>query len=279
MPELPEMQALAERLDARPRRPHARGRRPAGLHRAEDGGTGTGGPRRPHGRRCRTAGQVPGGHLRRRGPRAGAPLPGRAARRRVAGQVHPAEGERGPPALRRRLRGARPRARHPAQGRLVDLRARRRRPAGPARSRARRGGVRRIPPDERLAASDPHGAAGPAHPRRPGTGLRRRRPQRGGLSPFAPVRSLTAEQRSALVAAVRSVLAEALDQERQRTGGLSEPRLGRRFAVHNRFGQPCPRCGRPLLRVSYESYEIVYCAPCQTGGRTLADRRLSRLLR
>jgi len=82
-----------------------------------------------------------------------------------------------------------------------------------------------------------------------------------------------------LVATIRTVLADALDQERTRTGGLSEPRLGLRFAVHNRAGQPCPRCGQPLLRVSYESYEIVYCKHCQTRGRALADRRLSRLLR
>lgn len=100
-----------------------------------------------------------------------------------------------------------------------------------------------------------------------------------GLSPFTPMRSLTGDQRVALVAAVRSVLAHALDQERGRSGGLSEPKLGRRFAVHNRVGQPCPRCERPLLRVSYESYEIVYCKDCQTHGRALADRRLSRLLR
>lgn len=100
-----------------------------------------------------------------------------------------------------------------------------------------------------------------------------------GLSPFAPVRSLTAEQRTRLVDAVHSVLDEALARERVRTGGLSEPKLGLRFAVHNRAGQPCPRCGEPLLRVSYDSHEIVYCRHCQTGGRTLADRRLSRLLR
>ena len=100
-----------------------------------------------------------------------------------------------------------------------------------------------------------------------------------GLSPFAPVRSLTVEQRTRLVDAVRTVLDGALDQERTRTGGLSEPRLGQRFAVHNRAGQPCPRCGEPLLRVSFESHEIVYCKHCQTKGRALADRRLSRLLR
>lgn len=100
-----------------------------------------------------------------------------------------------------------------------------------------------------------------------------------GISPFAPMRTLSDGQRGALVAAVRSVLADALEQERARTGGLSEPKLGQRFAVHNRAGQPCPNCGRPLLRVSYASYEIVYCRHCQTDGRTLADRRLSRLLR
>jgi formamidopyrimidine-DNA glycosylase len=100
-----------------------------------------------------------------------------------------------------------------------------------------------------------------------------------GLSPFAPMRSLSAPQRAALVEAVRSVLSRALDQERERSGGLSEPKLGLRFAVHNRAGEPCPRCAEPLRRVSYESYEIVYCPRCQTHGRPLADRRLSRLLR
>jgi formamidopyrimidine-DNA glycosylase len=100
-----------------------------------------------------------------------------------------------------------------------------------------------------------------------------------GLSPFASLRSLSVDQRAALVTAIRSVLADALLQERERTGGLSEPKLGLRFAVHNRAGQPCPRCGQPLLRVSYESYEIVYCKHCQTKDRALADRRMSRLLR
>jgi formamidopyrimidine-DNA glycosylase len=100
-----------------------------------------------------------------------------------------------------------------------------------------------------------------------------------GLSPFASLRSLTTEQRTRLVDSVRSVLDDALIEERNRTGGLSEPKLGLRFAVHNRVGQPCPRCGETLLRVSFESHEIVYCKHCQTKGRALADRRLSRLLR
>lgn len=100
-----------------------------------------------------------------------------------------------------------------------------------------------------------------------------------GLSPFTSLRRLPAHQRAELVTAVRTVLDRALELERRRTGGLSEPKLGLRFAVHNRAGQPCPRCSHPLLRVSYESHEIVYCKHCQTNGRALADRRLSRLLR
>jgi formamidopyrimidine-DNA glycosylase len=102
---------------------------------------------------------------------------------------------------------------------------------------------------------------------------------RARLSPFAPLKSLSPAERSRLVAEVRSVLADAIASERQRTGGLSEPKLGTAFAVHNRVGQPCPVCGEPLCRVSYESHEVVYCKRCQTKGRVLADRRLSRLLK
>lgn len=102
---------------------------------------------------------------------------------------------------------------------------------------------------------------------------------RAGLSPFASLRSLDEAKRERLLEAVRSVLSEALEGERRRTGGLSEAKLGDRFAVHNRSGQPCPVCGEPLLRVSFESHEIVYCKRCQTAGKVLADRRLSRLLR
>ncbi len=102
---------------------------------------------------------------------------------------------------------------------------------------------------------------------------------RAGLSPFSSLNSLSQADRRSLVAEVRSVLADATASERRRTGGLSEPRLGTAFAVHNRVGQPCPVCGEPLLRVSYESHEVVYCKRCQTKGRVLADRRLSRLLK
>ncbi len=102
---------------------------------------------------------------------------------------------------------------------------------------------------------------------------------RAHLSPFASLRSLDATARRTLIDAIRSVLTEALALERTRSGGLSEAKLGSRFAVHNRFGEPCPQCGQPLRRVSYESYEITYCPHDQTNGKVLADRRLSRLLR
>jgi formamidopyrimidine-DNA glycosylase len=104
---------------------------------------------------------------------------------------------------------------------------------------------------------------------------------RAMLSPFATLHSLTPDEREGLLEASTSVLNEALALERGRTGGLSEAKLGGRFAVHGRFGEPCPTPGCPdtLRRVSYESYEMTYCATCQTGGRVLADRRLSRLLK
>lgn len=50
------------------------------------------------------------------------------------------------------------------------------------------------------------------------------------------------------------------------------------MAVHGRFGQPCPRCGQPVQRIRYADNETNYCALCQTGGKVLADRSLSRLL-
>ena len=98
------------------------------------------------------------------------------------------------------------------------------------------------------------------------------------LSPFATLAGLDAGERARLVEAVRQVLADGLAAERQRTGGLP-PKVGDHWIVHGRAGQPCPRCGADLRRISYESHEVTYCPPCQTGGKILADRRLSRLVR
>ena len=101
---------------------------------------------------------------------------------------------------------------------------------------------------------------------------------RAKLSPYASLSSLEPDQRSALLAAVSSILEEALVSERLRTGGL-ETKIGDHFTVHGRYGTPCPVCGDDLRRVSYDSHEVTYCPTCQTGGKVLADRRLSRLIK
>lgn len=101
---------------------------------------------------------------------------------------------------------------------------------------------------------------------------------RAKLSPFASLGKLDADQREGLIASLHGVLDDALEVERGRAGGLPT-KLGDHFIVHNHAGEPCPVCGDDLRRVSYESHEVVYCPTCQTGGKILADRRMSRLLR
>jgi formamidopyrimidine-DNA glycosylase len=99
-----------------------------------------------------------------------------------------------------------------------------------------------------------------------------------GISPFATLAGLDRPTRERLIEALRKVLADGLEVERKRTGGLPT-KVGDHWVVHGRHGQPCPRCGTDLRRVSYESHEVAYCPPCQTGGKILADRRLSRLVK
>ena len=98
------------------------------------------------------------------------------------------------------------------------------------------------------------------------------------LSPTSQLAKLDADQRATLVTSIHRILGDALEAERRRSGGLPT-KLGDHFTVHGRSGEPCPRCGADLRRVSYEDYEVTYCPTCQTGGKILADRRLSRLLR
>lgn len=99
------------------------------------------------------------------------------------------------------------------------------------------------------------------------------------MPPFARTDRLTDEECARLAAATDTVLGQALDRARQRITTNLPDREERVTAVHRHFGDPCLRCGRTLERVSYEGYELVYCPDCQNGGRTLADRRMSRLLR
>jgi formamidopyrimidine-DNA glycosylase len=101
---------------------------------------------------------------------------------------------------------------------------------------------------------------------------------RAQISPFATLAGLSQEERNRLLSATHETLDEALVSERQRTGGL-QTKIGDHFGVHGRYGYPCPRCGVDLRRVSYESHEVTYCPSCQTGGKILADRRMSRLVK
>ncbi|MDQ3146158.1 MAG: Fpg/Nei family DNA glycosylase [Actinomycetota bacterium] len=102
---------------------------------------------------------------------------------------------------------------------------------------------------------------------------------RARLSPYATLSSLSVDERDRLLVAIDEGLAEGLAVERQRRGGLPT-KVGDHWIVHRRAGQPCPRDdGDTLRRVSYESYEVTYCPTCQTGGKVLADRRLSKLLK
>jgi formamidopyrimidine-DNA glycosylase len=93
------------------------------------------------------------------------------------------------------------------------------------------------------------------------------------LSPFALSRELDAEEVARLGSAIRDELARGLDL---REAGAKDART---YRVHDRLGAPCYRCGTPLARVDYDEHTIYYCPSCQTGGRVLKDRRLSRLLR
>ena len=99
------------------------------------------------------------------------------------------------------------------------------------------------------------------------------------LSPFAISGRLDAEQRDRLFAAIATTLEDAV----QRSAGLpaSELKDGKRAAmrVHGRTGETCPECGDVVREVSFADSSLQYCATCQTGGKPLADRRMSRLLK
>jgi formamidopyrimidine-DNA glycosylase len=101
------------------------------------------------------------------------------------------------------------------------------------------------------------------------------------LSPLTLTRKLSAAEWDRLLAAARGTLELwiarlSADARREFPERVTAFREG--MAVHGRYGKPCPRCGAPILRIRYADNETNYCAKCQTGGRVLADRGLSRLL-
>jgi formamidopyrimidine-DNA glycosylase len=105
---------------------------------------------------------------------------------------------------------------------------------------------------------------------------------RAKLSPIKMTRSLDDREIERLLTATRATLTEWIERLRQQTGdGFPEKVTAFRpeMAVHGRFGKPCPVCGAPVQRIVHAENETNYCARCQTEGRLLADRALSRLLK
>jgi formamidopyrimidine-DNA glycosylase len=105
---------------------------------------------------------------------------------------------------------------------------------------------------------------------------------RARVSPVVRTDRLTDDDIARLHAASREVLGEWVERLRIEAGeGFPEKVTAFRdeMAVHGKFGQPCPVCGKPVQRIVYASNETNYCPGCQTGGRILADRALSRLLK
>jgi len=96
---------------------------------------------------------------------------------------------------------------------------------------------------------------------------------RARLSPFKASTELSDDEIERLSEAIHEDLTRALELREQ---GKGDPVV---YLVHNRLGEPCPQCGTPIARVDFEEHTIYYCPSCQTGGRLLKDRRLSRLLR
>ncbi|WP_240135695.1 DNA-formamidopyrimidine glycosylase family protein [Streptomyces sp. MUM 178J] len=99
------------------------------------------------------------------------------------------------------------------------------------------------------------------------------------LSPFKPVQNLTEQETSTLYAALRSTLREAVERSRGLAAGRLKAEKKSGLRVHGRTGRPCPVCGDTIREVSFSDSSLQYCPTCQTGGRPLADRRLSRLLK
>ncbi|HEX5431843.1 MAG TPA: DNA-formamidopyrimidine glycosylase family protein [Bryobacteraceae bacterium] len=105
---------------------------------------------------------------------------------------------------------------------------------------------------------------------------------RARLSPIALTSRLSPDEIGWLYAATQEVLKEWMERLRAEAAGEfpeGVTAFREEMAVHGRYGQPCPRCGAKVQRIRYADNETNYCAVCQTGGKLLADRALSRLLR
>ncbi len=104
---------------------------------------------------------------------------------------------------------------------------------------------------------------------------------RAQLSPVQLTHKLTEQEWARLFIATRETLQLWIDRLKTEAGNSFPEKVTafrKDMAVHGRFGEPCPRCGQPVQRIRYADNETNYCAPCQTRGKVLADRSLSRLL-
>ncbi len=96
---------------------------------------------------------------------------------------------------------------------------------------------------------------------------------RAKLSPYALTYELSSEEVRSLAAAIDAELSRGLELREQ---GAADKRV---YRIHDKLGEPCYACGTPVARVDYEEHTVYYCPACQTGGRMLKDRRLSKLLK
>jgi len=99
------------------------------------------------------------------------------------------------------------------------------------------------------------------------------------MSPYKPAGSLTDDELATLYAAIRDVLGEAVARSRGLAASELKGEKKSHLAVHGRTGLPCPVCGDIVREVSFADSSLQYCPTCQTGGKPLADRRMSRLLK
>lgn len=99
------------------------------------------------------------------------------------------------------------------------------------------------------------------------------------MSPFKPADGLTDDELTTLYAAVRTTLGDAVERSRGLHASELKAEKKSNLAVHGQTGKPCPVCGDIVREVSFADSSLQYCATCQTGGKPLADRRMSRLLK
>ncbi|MFB6846460.1 Fpg/Nei family DNA glycosylase [Streptomyces sp. NPDC056373] len=99
------------------------------------------------------------------------------------------------------------------------------------------------------------------------------------MSPFKPAGSLSEEETGRLYAALRDTLTGAVERSRGVAAGRLKAEKKSGLRVHGRTGRPCPVCGDTIREVSFSDSSLQYCPACQTGGKPLADRRMSRLLK